>query len=150
MKRLIHNARVLVTDGSRALILKNAGDTAHPELRTVKAYAQDNPPTREQGTERPTRTNDSLGRRSAMEAADWHQIAEDKFIDAVAGIMDTDLKAGDYEELVVVAPPVALGEFRKAVSAGVAKVTVLELDKDLTKHPIADIARLVAKALEAA
>ena len=150
MKKLVRHARVLVTDGSRALVLRNEGDTAHPDLRIVRAYAQDNPATRDQGTDKPGRTNDSLGRRSSMETPDWHRIAEDRFIDSIAGIMDRDLKAGDYETLIVVAPPIALGEYRKAVSPGVAKVTMMEIDKDLTKHPNAEIAKLVAKALAAA
>jgi len=47
----------------------------------------------------------------------------------------------------VAAPPVALGEFRKAVSPAVAKATILEIDKDLTKHPVAEIEKLVVKAL---
>ena len=140
MKKLVRHARVLVTDGSRALVLRNEGDTAHPDLRIVRAYAQDNPATRDQGTDKP--------RRSSMETPDWHRIAEDRFIDSIAGIMDRDLKAGDYETLIVVAPPIALGEYRKAVSPGVAKVTMMEIDKDLTKHPNAEIAKLVAKALE--
>jgi len=150
MKKLVRHARVLVTDGTRALVLRNEGDAAHPDLRTVRAYAHDNPPTRDQGSDKPGRTNDSMGRRSSMETPDWHQIAEDRFIDAMAQMMDRDLKAGDYETLIVVAPPIALGEYRKAVSHGVAKVTLLELDKDLTKHPNAEIAKLVGKALEGA
>jgi len=151
MKKLVRHARVLVTDGTRALVLRNEGDAAHPDLRTVRAYAQDNPPTREQGADKPGRTNESTGfRRSSMETPDWHQIAEDRFIDAMAQMMDRDLKAGDFETLIVVAPPVALGEYRKAVSPGVARVTLLELDKDLTKHPNAEIAKLVVKALEGA
>ena len=70
------------------------------------------------------------------------------FIDAVANILDRDLRAGEFETLIVVAPPIALGEYRKVVSPGVAKVTTLEIGKDLTKHPNAEIAKHVAKALE--
>ena len=150
MKKLVRHARVLVTDGTRSLILRNEGDVAHPDLRTQRAYAHDNPPSHEQGSDKPGRTNDSLGRRSAMESADWHQIAEDKFIASMAETMDRDLKAGEYETLIVVAPPIALGEYRRAVSAAVASVTLAEIGKDLTKHSMADIAKLVAKALDEA
>ena len=101
MKKLVRHARVLVTDGARSLVLRNEGDAAHPDLRTVRAYAHDNPPSHEQGTDKPGRINDALGRRSAMESADWHQIAEDKFIDSMADIMDRDLKAGEYQTLIV-------------------------------------------------
>ena len=37
-----------------------------PNLRLKRAYEQDNPATRDQGTDKPGRTNDSLGRRSAI------------------------------------------------------------------------------------
>ena len=36
-----------------------------PNLRLKYAYEQDNSATRSQGTDKPGRTNDSLGRRSA-------------------------------------------------------------------------------------
>lgn len=37
-----------------------------PNLRLKHAYEQDNPATRDQGTDKPGRTNDSLGWRSAI------------------------------------------------------------------------------------
>ena len=33
MKRLNHNARVLVTDGGRATVFRNAGDVGKPDLQ---------------------------------------------------------------------------------------------------------------------
>ena len=61
MKRLNHNARVLVTDGGRAIVFRNAGQVGHPDLRQFKVYAHDNPPTRELGTDKPARVNESVG-----------------------------------------------------------------------------------------
>lgn len=150
MKRLIRHARVLVTDGAKALVLRNEGDAITPELKLVRSHAQDNPPTREQGSDKPGRTNESTGtRRSAMETPDWHSIAEAEFVSGIAEDMNRDLRAGEYESLVVVAPPVALGVYRKAISPAVAKVTVAEIDKDLVKHTPNDITAIVVKALEA-
>ena len=68
MNRLHNNARVLIADGARALVLRNDGDAVSLNLKLVKSYGQDNPPTHEQGADKPGRINDSLGRRSAMEA----------------------------------------------------------------------------------
>ncbi|MCB1380138.1 MAG: host attachment protein [Alphaproteobacteria bacterium] len=149
MKRLVRHARILVTDGARAIVLRNEGDALAPDLKAVRAYTQDNPPSREQGSDKPGRTNSATGQISSMEIPDWHRLAEDKFVTAVAADMDRDLKAGDFETLIVAAPPVALGEYRKVVTAGVAKATLMEIDKDFTKHNSADIAKLVVKALEA-
>ena len=45
---------------------------------------------------------------------------------------------------------IALGEFRKAASDAVAKATVLEINKDLTKHPVDKIEKMIVKALDEA
>jgi protein required for attachment to host cells len=147
MKRLVPGTRVLVADGAKAMVLRNAGDAQAPNLKLEKSYGQDNPPTREQGTDKPGRTNDSLGRRSAMETPDWHRVAEDRFIERIASDMAADLSAGAYEKLVVVAPPIALGVLRKAMSAAVLEAIACEIGKDLTKHPVPEIEKAVTKAL---
>jgi len=147
MKRLSNGTRILVADGAHALVLRNEGDAVFPNLKVIRAYEQDNPPTRAQGVDKPIRTNDSMGRRSSIETTDWHRLAEDRFVQSLADDMAKNLAAGEYDKLVVAAPPVALGEFRKAVSPAVAKATILEIDKDLTKHPVAEIEKLVVKAL---
>jgi protein required for attachment to host cells len=149
MKRLNHNARVLVTDGGRAIVFRNAGQAGKPDLRQFKAYAHDNPPTREQGADKPARVNESIGnRRSASEQTDYHQQAEDRFVEQIAADMEADLQAGEFEELIVVAPPVALGVYRKAASQKLRKATLTEINKDLTKHSGQDVATIVVKALE--
>lgn len=149
MKRLVRHARVLVTDGAKALVFRNEGDALAPDLRLVRSYTQDNPPTREQGTDKPGRTNASVGvNRSSMETPDWHSMAEAGFVAAIAEDMNRDLRAGDFETLIVVAPPAALGVYRKAAPAALSKVTIAEIDKDLVKHPAKDIATIVTRALE--
>jgi protein required for attachment to host cells len=148
MKRLNHNARVLVTDGGRAIVFRNAGQVGKPDLRQFKVYAHDNPPTREQGTDKPPRSNTISGNRSTIEVTDYHQQAEDRFVEQIAADMEADLQAGEFEELIVVAPPVALGVYRKAASQKLQNATLKEINKDLTKHPAQDVAAIVVKALE--
>ena len=48
----------------------------------------------------------------------------------------------------MVAPPVALGVYRKAASQKLQEATLMEINKDLTKHSAADVAEIVVKALE--
>jgi protein required for attachment to host cells len=43
--------------------------------------------------------------------------------------------------LVIIAPPRALAELRRAIHADVKARVIAEIDKDLTKHPIAEIER---------
>ena len=149
MKRLNHNARVLVTDGGRATVFRNAGQVGQPDLVPFKAYHQDNPPNREQATDKPSRVMESVGSsRSSAEQPDYHQMTEDRFVKGIAAEMAKDLAAGAFAEIVVVAPPVAMGVWRKAVAPALARATLGEITKDLTKHDAASIAGIVVKALE--
>ena len=149
MKHLNHNARVLVTDGGRATVFRNAGQGSKPDLQPFKAYHQDNPPNREQATDKPSRVMESVGfSRSSAEQPDYHQMTEDRFIRGIAADMEKDLVAGQFTEIIVVAPPVALGVWRKAASPALAKATLAEINKDLTKHTADSITGTIVKALE--
>jgi protein required for attachment to host cells len=46
-------ALVLIGDGRKALFLRNKGTPLHAELVTERVLEQRNPPTHEQGTDRP-------------------------------------------------------------------------------------------------
>ena len=90
--RIPHGAYVFIGDGRKALVLRNEGNPQHPNLKTEQVFANDNPPNREQGTDKPGRSFASVGsRRSAMEQADWHELEEQRFAKDVA---DTLLCAG--------------------------------------------------------
>lgn len=149
MKRLNHNARVLVTDGGRATVFRNAGQVGQPDLVPLKSFHQDNPPNRDQATDKPSRVMESVGSsRSSAEQPDYHQMTEDRFVKGIAADMAKDLGGGEFSEIIVVAPPVAMGVWRKAVTPALAKATLQEITKDLTKHTGASIAGIVVKALE--
>ncbi len=109
---------VVVCDGKKALILENVGDWKFPNLQTREVFEQDNPPTREQGSDAPGRSIQSVGSaRSAMEQTDWHRKAEEDFLHDLAGqARCRDRVAGDTSSLVMVAPPRALGIIRHAYS----------------------------------
>jgi protein required for attachment to host cells len=148
MKRLNHNARLLVTDGGRATVFRNRGHVGQPDLEVVRSYTHDNLPTRDLGTDKPARVNSVGGDRSSVEAPDYHQQAEDRFVAQIADDMKADLASGQFEELIVVAPPVALGVYRKRASSQLEKATLATINKDLTKHSAADLAAIVVKELE--
>ncbi len=150
MKRLDRNGWVAVFDGARINTFRNEAAPPALDLKLLTSRSQDNPPTREQGSDAPPRTNDSLGHRSAMEAPDYHQMAEDRFVGEIAASLSAGLARGDFTQIIIVAPPVALSVFRKAVTPALRRAVVLDIDKDLTKHAAKDIAPIVRKALEAA
>ena len=75
--KLKHGIWVVVADGEKALFLENRGDGLHPDFEVVREFAEENPPTREQGSDRPGRFNDGpSAHRSAVADTDWHKIAK--------------------------------------------------------------------------
>jgi protein required for attachment to host cells len=50
-----HDAFVFVSDGRKALCLRNADDEKFLNSRTERVFVEDNPPTHEQGSDRPGR-----------------------------------------------------------------------------------------------
>ncbi|NOJ45810.1 host attachment family protein [Bradyrhizobium archetypum] len=143
--RISHNTLVLIGDGKKALFLRNKGTPQQLNLEVEHVLEQDNPATREQGTDRPGRSIGSVGSaRSAMEQADWHYIAEERFADAIAEALYRLAHGNRFEKLVVVAPAKVLGNLRQAFHAEVTERIVGEIPKELTSHPIPDIERLMA------
>jgi protein required for attachment to host cells len=143
--RVPHNALLLVGDGQKALFLRNKGNAKRVDLVVERVLARDNPPTREQGTDRPGRSSASLGvARSAMEEADWHHLAKERFASELADALYRHAHANLFDQLVIVAPPKILGNLRKAFHPEVAERVAAEIPKELTSHPVAEIERLVA------
>ncbi len=143
-------AWVLVADGRKALFLRNNGDTKDYDLRVVWHRTMDNPANHEQGIGRPDRANPGPGgRRTAIEPTDWHQLAEDRFAEEVAGILGKAHADGAFEEVVVVAPPAALSELRDHLSAKTAAAVIAQIAKTLTDHPIDKIEKVLKADLDA-
>ena len=131
---------VVVCDGRKWLILENKGDAQFLNLVTREERTGDNPPTREQGTDRPGRTHFSAGgARSAVGQTDWHDQAEQDFLTALARHLDKAVQAGGVRGIVLVASPRALGMIRPQLSAAVAKLVRGEVDKDYVSIPVDQI-----------
>lgn len=144
--RLRHHARLLVADGEKALILVNDGTPDNPKLRVAERFDNDNPMAREQGEDRPGRLNDSVGfHKSAVEETDFHRLAKQQFAGAVAGRLADMLDSQPFDQLFLIAPPFVLGELRKHLRKDVAGLVACEIAKDLTKHPVGEIARHVVE-----
>jgi protein required for attachment to host cells len=140
-------ALVLIVDGKRARFLRNKGTPRHVELITERELEQENPPTREQGTDRPGRYLGADGvSRSAVEQTDWHQQAEERFAEAIADMLYRMAHAHAFDELVVVAPPKVLGNLRAAFHPEVTTRVVAEVSKDLTSLPVPELARRLSEA----
>ncbi|MGL4813187.1 MAG: host attachment protein [Beijerinckiaceae bacterium] len=135
-------AWVLVADGRKALLLRNAGSARIAELEMQEVLeAPDNPPNRDQGTDRAPRTQYGT-RRSAIEQTDWHQQAEDRFAADAAAALEARHRA-DPAPVILVAAPRTLAVLRAALPDTVRAAVAAEVAKTLTKHPVADIQRLL-------
>jgi protein required for attachment to host cells len=137
---------VLVADGEKALFLRNEGDGQYPNLEVVREVREENPPTREQGTDRPGRLNDGGAggaHRSAVADTDWHRIAKERFADEIAERLYKMAHRGDFEAIILTAPPTVLGEIRKKLHKEVAGRVVAEIPKTLTGHPVYDIEKIL-------
>lgn len=143
--RIPRDALVFVGDGTKALLLRNTGNAERVNLVVERIFAQENPATHDQGTDRPGRSFASSGaQRSALEQTDWHQLAEDRFVGESAERLYRHAKAGHFQALIVVAPPKVLGQLRKAFHREVSDRVTAEVAKDLTAHPIHEIEKLLS------
>ena len=148
--KIPHDARIFVGDGRKALFLRNDGDEKFANFVTERVIVDVNPPSSEQGTDRPGRSSASGegSRRSSMEPTDWHDIEEHRFASRVASALEALVRDNAAPAVVVVAPPRTLADIRVALHADVKAKVVLELAKDLTRHPVPEIERLVVAELQ--
>ena len=136
-----HDAYVFLGDGRKALFLRNAGDEKFLNLKTERVFVDENPPTREQGTDRPGRAfkRAATNLRSAVENTDWHDLEEHRFSTTRRRRPGATGAHAQCEALVVAAPPRTLADLRHAFHADVRTRIVAEIDKDLVKHSVAEI-----------
>lgn len=139
-----HNALVLVADGRKMLFLRNQGKGQQIELVTEAHHERDDRKNSEIKSDAAGAGAQSGGYgRPAMEETDFHQQDEDRYAADAADQLRIRALAGDYDALVIVAPPRTLGELRKHLHKEVEKRVVMELAKEMTDRPLPDIAAML-------
>ncbi|MEO1168048.1 MAG: host attachment family protein [Pseudomonadota bacterium] len=145
--KMPNNAFVVVADGRKMLFFRNEGDSEYPQLELERKRKQENPPNREHKTDEAGRSFSSAGPgRSKMAETDFHQLEEDRFAEETAKLLYRRAHDGDFEDLIIVAPPRTLGELRKNYHQTVKDKLIGEIDKDLTGHTIEDIEKIISSA----
>ena len=140
-----HGALVLVADGRKTLFLRNHGDSGMIDLRTESHDVRADPMDRDIKTDAPGAQHASAGYgRDTMEETDFHQQGEDRWIRDAAEEVNRRALSNDFDALVVVIPPKALGEFRKKLHKEAERRIVLTVNKEMTDRPIPDIEELLA------
>lgn len=142
--RIPHDTFVLVADGRKMLFFRNEGDADHPNLELIRQGYRPNPATHDQASDTAGRASNTTARRGgSFEEADFHQIEEDRFAAGTAEMLKKRAMAGEFEHLLVVAPPRTLGELRKHYHVEVSRRLTGEIDKDLTGHSIDRIEKII-------
>jgi protein required for attachment to host cells len=161
MTALTQGTWVLIADGEKALFLENLTDDANPNLHVWREQHHENPADREQKSDRPGRMKDtglskqaapggldwSPGQRSGFAEADWHRLEKERFAQELADRLYRFAHRGDFDRLVVVAPPRVLGDLRAKLHKVVTDRMVAEIPKTLTNHPVEEIEALLASEL---
>lgn len=151
MNGLPRGAWVVVADAEKALFFENIGETDHPHLRILRKEEHENPPTRDQGTDKPGRFNDTgPGQKSALAETDWHRLEKDRFAADLADILYSRAHAGRYDKLVIVAAPQVLGALRPALHREVTDRLLATIPKSLTHEPVDALERRLPQDLAAA
>jgi protein required for attachment to host cells len=129
---------ILIADGARALVVMNDGPGKGLKTVPGREIRIEVPPTRELGTGKPGRAQESVGgaRHTIAPRVDWHEQRKEEFARAVAKKMDADAARKRFDRLVLVAPPVTLGNIRAALKPATRKLVAAEINKDLTHLPV--------------
>ena len=145
MDRILHpETRLLVCDGRKALFIRNGGPAGKPAFEVEQEmHEKGSSHTADLGADEPGRLKSAFGPRSSMEGTDWHQAAEDAFVRKAMDVFTALCDAHGVREVVLVAPPRALATIRKIASKGLQDRVIGEIDKDLTKHPVHEIEKIV-------
>ena len=145
MDRILHpETRLLICDGRKALFIRNGGPAGKPAFEVEREMHETGAShTADLGADEPGRLKSAFGPRSSMEGTDWHQAAEDAFVRRAVDAFTALCDAHDVREVVLVAPPRALATIRKIASRSLHDRVIGEIDKDLTKHPVHEIEKIV-------
>jgi protein required for attachment to host cells len=144
--KLTHGTWVMVLDGEKYLLLRNQGDAEIIDLRVVEHDEIENPPTHDQGTEKPGRLPDAGQGRSAVEQTDWHALEKANFAGDVADRLKNWALKNRFSELLVCADPKTLGTIRPKYHGEVSRRLVGEIDKDLTSLPVDQVEKVIKAA----
>ena len=131
MALIPHNTLVVVADGRGALLLRNTGKPANITLRQERKLEPDN------------LANDGPS-GSRPEEQTTSQTDEATFAKQLTNTLNKMKLDGEFEQLVLVADPQTLGQIRPILHKTVEASLIRSLAKDLTNHPLDQIAEAIA------
>lgn len=140
----------LIFDGGKARLFQCRkpafGEAPLVELDSLDL---DNPPSHEQGRDKPGRAHSPSGARSALEAGDHHDQAEARFVAELGAQIEARAIADGFDKLVLIAPAQCLAQFEKAAPQAAARVVAKDA-ADLTNAPKKDLEARISGLLGSA
>jgi protein required for attachment to host cells len=141
---------VLIADATRARVFENTGKGTGLTIVHDMTLDAELLPSHELGTDRPGRSFDSVGSgRHAMESpSDLHREQKRQFARRIAEAIEEQLVTKSFDRLVLVAPPVTMGDLRAALPDKVKTVVAAEVVADLTRTPASELPGHLAARLK--
>jgi protein required for attachment to host cells len=131
----------VIADGGRARFIEQDESGA---FRTVLSFvaAELHERSHDLGRDRPARVKESANaaRHAVAPRRDLHEAAKEDFIAIVSEKIASEHDGGQFDRLVLVAPPRVLTELKQKLSKPMAQLIVKDLQKDLTKVPDHELA----------
>lgn len=146
--KLENNSYVVIADSGKYLFLRNQGDTDILDLRVVDHGEHDNPPTHEQGSDRPGRFPSSEKQYSAVSESDWHRLEKQRSGHDLANRINSLSEQLGPDTIVLVADPSTLGVVRPLLSDRARFCIKADIAKNLTHHTSPDIEHILASYSE--
>lgn len=139
---------VAAFDGGKAVVFRNAGFDDAVNLELVERFDNDNPPDRDQTTDRPGRYQDagsgSKGAgapedvahgRSGVEQTDRHELEKIRFTDRLMERLAAEAEQHRFDRLVLLVDEQSLGEAREHLTDRLARRVIAEQPKDVVNEP---------------
>ena len=134
--KLPANAHVAIVDGTRFVVMRNTGQALEPKLEAIGKPDLD-PTNFSAGVRHQDPGSQQTGATDLNELA--HGAAASEWLNAKA-------KAGEIEELLIIADPKTLGEMRRHYHGELEKRLVGEIAKTMTGEPTDRIEAAIAAA----
>ncbi|MFC0241121.1 host attachment family protein [Rhodopseudomonas telluris] len=131
MALIPHNTLVVVADGRGALLLRNNGKPAQVTLRQERKLE-------------PVDLDNDGPSGSRPEEQSQSQTDEATFAKQLSNTINKMKLDGEFDQLVLVADPQTLGQMRPILHKTVEASLIRSLAKDLTNHPLEQIAEAIA------
>jgi protein required for attachment to host cells len=140
---------ILIADGARARIFANLGPGKGIAPVEGGVFKSDHAPNRDLASDRPGRTFESadVTRHAIDPAQDPHRELKRAFAVRLAEYIEERLVENAFSRLVLVAPPVTLGDLRAVLSKPVRERVSAELDNDLTNTPVEELPKHLATVM---